>query len=61
MPAPIPSSLIKHPCQPVGAGDTVKSLQKGYIENLYCIGKYKGVVNSIESYNQNIEGLRDDN
>jgi len=57
VPAPLPDSLIHHPCSPVGAGDSVKSLQKGYLANITCIGKYKAVVDSIQIYNRELKNV----
>lgn len=52
VPTPIPNSLIHHPCSPVGVGNTVPSLAKGYTANTVCIGKYKEVVDGIGLYNE---------
>lgn len=57
IPAPLPSSLIVHPCEPVGVGNSVHSLAKAYLDNTACIGMYKGVVKSIEGYNNRVKEL----
>lgn len=57
VPAPLPTSLIIYPCAPLGAGSTVDSLTKAYVENTYCIGRYKGVVDSIAEYNNKIKEM----
>lgn len=59
IPAPIPKALIYYPCEPVGPGTTVNSLQKAYVQNTYCIGEYKEVIDGVDVYNKKQEGLRD--
>lgn len=36
-----PDSLMVDPCVAVGAGDTVRTLAKGYVTNTSCVGDYK--------------------
>ena len=36
-----PESLLIDPCEPLGAGDTRRSLAKGYVANTSCLGQYK--------------------
>ena len=36
-----PDSLLVDPCEVVGAGDTVRTLAKGYVANTSCVGDYK--------------------
>lgn len=55
IPAPAPDSLIYHPCRPVGAGTTEKSLIRSYLTNVKCIGDYKNVVDGIENYNEDVK------
>ena len=58
VPVHLPSSLIHHPCDPIGVGNTVDSLTRAYIDNTICIGKYKSVVTSIDEYNNKIKSLK---
>lgn len=59
VPTPLPNSLIYYPCSPVGAGTTVETLAKAYVENTYCIGEYKDVLDGIAVYNKKQEEMRD--
>ena len=54
-----PDSLIYYPCEPVGPGRTVQSLQKAYVENTYCIGEYKDVLDGIAIYNKKMGAGKD--
>lgn len=36
-----PDNLLVDPCVPTGAGETVRSLAKGYVKNTSCIGEYQ--------------------
>ena len=36
-----PESLLVDPCEAISAGDTVRSLAKGYVANTSCLGQYK--------------------
>lgn len=56
---PIPNSLLQHPCEPVGPGNTVESLAKGYAINTACVGEYKITIDGIKQYNKKQEELRD--
>lgn len=60
VPAPIPESLIIFPCEPVGVGRTVEDLANSYIDNVICIGRYKGVVRGFEEYNKTLRSLIQD-
>ena len=42
-----PDSLLVHPCEATGAGDTVRSLARGYVKNTTCIGEYKLLLDKI--------------
>lgn len=59
VPVQLPVSLIHHPCDPMGVGNTVDSLVKAYVDNTVCIGKYKNVVNGIDNYNNKIKKLKE--
>ena len=41
VPVYTPDSLLVDPCEPIGAGDTIRTLAKGYITNTSCIGEYR--------------------
>lgn len=58
--APIPTSLIIYPCEPVGVGETADSLAKAYVDNTVCIGRYKGVVRGLEEWNDSIKDVGKD-
>lgn len=36
-----PDSLLVDPCEPLGAGDSVGTLSKGYVTNTSCLGQYR--------------------
>lgn len=36
-----PSQLLQDPCEAIGAGDSVRTLAKGYVANTSCLGQYK--------------------
>lgn len=36
-----PDSLLVDPCKVIPAGDTVRSLAKGYVHNTNCVFQYK--------------------
>lgn len=55
----IPEGLVQSPCIPVGAGETLESLAKGYIKNTSCIGQYEGNLESIRKYNNSIGDSND--
>lgn len=38
---PMPSSLLQAPCGAVKAGETVRSLAKGYVVNTACVFDYE--------------------
>lgn len=41
VPVLTPESLLVDPCEPVGAGDTVRSLARAYVTNTSCLGEYR--------------------
>lgn len=53
-PVKVPERLLKAPCEPVGAGETLESLAKGYIKNTSCVGQYENSFESIRKYNNSI-------
>ena len=56
--APLPDSLLYHPCDVVGAGNTVQSLAKAYVINTNCVGEYSIVVDKIIKYNEELKNAR---
>jgi len=36
-----PDSLLVDPCNVIGAGDTVRSLAKGYVVSVSCVREYQ--------------------
>lgn len=41
VPVTTPKSLLVDPCEPVGAGDSIRTLAKGYVANTSCLGQYR--------------------
>ncbi len=54
---PIPEHFLLIPCEPVGAGETVESLQRGYVKNTVCIGEYRSTIDGIKDYNSVIKDI----
>lgn len=52
-----PDSLLVDPCEAIGAGDTVRSLAKGYISNTSCIGEYKLLLNKQRKHKVEMETI----
>lgn len=57
-PVPIPESLLLNPCDAVGAGLTVDSLARGYVQNTTCIGEFKSTMSGVREYNNTIKDLK---
>jgi hypothetical protein len=57
-PAPIPEHLLTDPCDAVGAGLTVSSLSRGYVQNTTCIGQFKNTMGGVREYNNTIKDLK---
>ncbi len=38
------------PCEPVGVGNTIRSLAHGYVANTTCIGQYKLLLQKQRKY-----------
>lgn len=55
--APLPESLVVHPCEVVGPGNTVDSLTRGYALNTSCVGEYKITIDGIKKYNESQKEL----
>lgn len=56
---PLPDSLVQHPCEVVGPGDTVDDLIRGYVLNTSCVGEYKITVDGLIKYNNTLKGMVD--
>lgn len=52
-----PDSLLVHPCEATGAGDTVHSLAKGYVKNTSCVGEYKLLLDKIIKHKIQVQSL----
>lgn len=55
-----PDSLLVHPCEATGAGDTVRSLARGYVKNTTCIGEYKLLLDKIIKHKSQVEEVYKD-
>ena len=51
---PIPESLLVDPCEPKGAGYTVRSLASGYVSNTSCIGQYRLLLIKQRKYREEV-------
>lgn len=52
-----PDSLLVDPCEAVGAGDTVRSLAKGYVKNTGCIREYKLLLEKQRKHKSEVEAV----
>lgn len=52
-----PDSLLVDPCEAVSAGDTVRSLAKGYVANTNCVGQYKNLLSKQREYKEKVQNL----
>lgn len=50
-----PDTLLVDPCEVVGAGDSVRSLAKGYVRNTSCVGEYKLLLDKQRKYKREAE------
>ena len=53
----MPDSLLVTPCDGSPAGDTVRSLAKGYVANTSCLEQHKRLLEKQREYKTKIEGL----
>ena len=53
----VPESLLVDPCEPLGAGDTRRSLAKGYVANTSCLGQYKLLLEKQRRHKESMEKL----
>ena len=60
VPVLTPDTLLVDPCEAVGAGDTVRTLAKGYIKNTGCVWEYRLLLEKHRKYKNQIEDLFED-
>lgn len=53
----MPQSLLISPCDGVEAGDTVRSLAKGYVANTSCLAQHKVLLQKQTEYKKSMEKL----
>jgi hypothetical protein len=56
----MPNNLLVSPCDGIPAGDTVRSLAKGYVANTTCLEQHKRLLDSQREYKKRIEALYND-
>ena len=56
----LPEALLIDPCEPVSAGDTVRSLIRGYVKNTGCVGEYRILLKKQREYTQRVGELYND-
>lgn len=56
-----PDSLLVDPCEPVGAGETLRSLAKGYVKNTGCIREYKLLLDKQRQFKLEAESIYNGN
>ena len=52
-----PDSLLQDPCEAVGAGDSVRTLAKGYVANTSCLGQYKLLLEKQRKHKAEVDEL----
>lgn len=52
-----PDSLLVDPCEAVEAGETVRSLARGYVSNTNCVRQYKKLLIKQREHKQKTEAL----
>jgi hypothetical protein len=57
MPVFVPDSLMQDPCTPIKAGDTLRSLAKGYVTNTGCVFDYQLLLKKQRDWKTRQEGL----
>jgi hypothetical protein len=53
----MPDSLLVSPCDGSPAGDTIRSLARGYVANTSCLEQHKRLLESQKKYKQKIQEL----
>jgi hypothetical protein len=57
MPVFPPDNLMQDPCGAIKAGDTVRSLAKGYVANTGCVFDYKLLLEKQRKWKAEQQGL----
>ena len=57
VPVLLPKVLLIDPCEPVSAGDTVRSLAKAYVKNTSCVGEYIILLRKQREYTKRVGEL----
>lgn len=57
MPVYLPDNLMQDPCGAVKAGDTVRSLARGYVKNTGCIFDYRLLLEKQREWRAKQEGI----
>ena len=55
-----PDSLLVDPCNVIGAGDTVRSLAKGYVVSVSCVREYQLLLEKQRRHKQEMVELYKD-
>ena len=53
----MPDRLLVDPCEAIEAGETLRSLAKGYVTNTSCVGKYMLLLEKQRKYKAEIEAV----
>lgn len=53
----MPQSLLISPCEGIEAGETVRSLAKGYVVNTSCLAQHKLLLQKQLEYKKSMEKL----
>lgn len=54
-----PDSLLVDPCNVIGAGDTVRSLAKGYVVSVSCVREYQLLLEKQRRHKKEMEKVYD--
>ena len=49
--------MLIDPCEAIQAGDTVRSLAKGYVKNTRCVFEYQNTLRGLREYYKEQEAL----
>lgn len=52
-----PKSLLVDPCEAISAGDTVRSLARGYVANTSCLWQYKLLLEKQRRHKKEMEKI----
>jgi hypothetical protein len=50
-----PDSLLVEPCNVIGAGDTVRSLARGYVVSVSCVREYQLLLEKQRRHKESME------